>query len=102
MSRVTTILEQLLEVTPAAPADADVPTLVAGISIGIACRRAILDGIGGPLPIETPSDAALLAELEARRQSWHDAVARSYAVVGNQLIGVRRARAYTQRHPVVR
>ena len=102
MSRVTDVLHQLLEVTPAAPDGADVPTLVAGISVGIACRRAILDGIGGPLPIETPGDAALLVELETRRQSWHDAVARAYAAVGNQLIGARRARAYTQRHAVAR
>lgn len=99
MSRATDVLHQLLAVTPKPPADADTQALKDGIDEGIRARKAILEtsGATGPLELDGPEDMVLLAELNARRQAWSEALEARRTHVGEQLIATRRMRAYGKR-----
>jgi glutamate-1-semialdehyde aminotransferase len=99
MTPVAAILEQLLAVTPPPPpaAASDAQSLVAAADHALQRRHELIASAGGSFALSTAGEVALFQELVARVAAWHDALSRVQAGVGNQLIAMRRARAYTQR-----
>ncbi|MCX5742135.1 MAG: hypothetical protein NT062_06535 [Proteobacteria bacterium] len=83
------LIDQLLDATPAPPAGEDPETLLAAFAEVEAARATIL-----ATATREPASTELRALLLAREAAWQQALVSAQAEVGGALIGTHRLRQY--------